>query len=131
MPEGNAFLKSQSWRKFLGWLEDTLDNPDVILALSPESSQGASCIDMVGTFAGFRPPTDNAEHRACAQIIISVFYNAGLINMKIGRSEETALLKAVIVGNYEIAMMLLDHGAGHAPCVIPLFLIRELLFGTT
>ena len=130
MPEGNGLLKSQSWRKLLGWLEDNLDNPDAILALSPESSQGASCINMVGTLAGFRPHTDNAEYRACAQIIIEVFYNAGLINMKIGRSEETALLKAVIVSNYEIAKMLLHHGAGHPPCVIPFFFIRELLFGT-
>ena len=50
--------------------------------------------------------------------------------MKIGRSQDTALLRAVTVGNFEIADMLLDHGAVHPPCVIPFFFTRELLFGT-
>ena len=63
-------------------------------------------------------------------IICRVFYQHGLINLKIGRSQDTALLRAVTVGNYEIAEMLLDHGAGHPPCVIPFFFILELLFGT-
>ena len=132
MPDpGNGFCKNQHWRSLLGWLEENANNPDLILALSEERSQGAPCINLVGTLAGLRPTThENPEHRACAEILVAAFYKAGRINLKIGRSEETALLKAVTVGNFEIASMLLDHGAGHPPCVIPFFFVPEFLFGT-
>ena len=50
--------------------------------------------------------------------------------MKLGRHRETALLKAAATGNIEVGAMLLEYGAGHSPCVIPFFFIRELLFGT-
>ena len=132
MPEpGNGFCKNQHWRSLLAWLQENANNPDPITALSLEVSQGASKVNVLGALSGFRPTADDKpEHRACAQIIVTVFYKAGLINLKIGKSEETALLKAVTVGNFEIASMLLDHGAGHPPCIIPFFFIRELLFGT-
>ena len=132
MPEpGNRLLKDQQWQSLLAWLQTNANDLHLITALSPEVSQGASKVNVFGTMSGVRPTTDDKpEHRACAQIIVIVFYKAGLINLKIGKSEETALLKAVTVGNHEIASMLLDHGAGHPPCVIPFFFIRELLFGT-
>ena len=104
------------------------DDIDAITAISPAVSQGASKVNLLGTLAGFRPAKGNDTHQACAVILVKKFYEAGLINLRIGRSDETALLKAVTTGNYEIASMLFEHGAGHPPCVIPLFFIRELIF---
>ena len=130
MPEpANTMLKSGQWDDLLEWLQDNSHDTIAITATSLLSSQWAK-VNLLGSLGGFRPAWGNSAHQACAEIIIKIFYQAGLINMKIGRSEETALLKAVTVGNYEIAQMLLDHGAGHPPCVIPFFFIRELLFGT-
>ena len=106
------------------------DDIDAITAISPAVSQGASKVNLLGTLAGFRPAKGNDAHQACAVILVRIVYEAGLINLRIGRSNETALLKAVTVGNYEMASMLFEYGAGHPPCVIPFFFIRELLFGT-
>ena len=58
-----------------------------------------------------------------------MFYQHELINLKIGRSQDTALLRAVTVGNYEIAEMLLDQGAGHPPLCYPR-LFPSFLFGS-
>ena len=131
MPEpANTLIKEKQWSQLLAWLTDHIDDIDAITVVSPYSTQGTCKICLLGTLAGFRPLFGAVEHRQCAEIIVKTFYDAGLINLRIGRSDETALMKAVTIGNYEVAALLFEYGAGHSPCVIPFFFIRELLFGT-
>ena len=135
MPDpANAMVKAKHWQSLLQWLSDNAHDPGLILAVSERQEEPfPSEIHLLGSMSGFRPTGQkDFEHRACAAIIMRVFCNHGLIDLKVGRTEDTALLRAVCYGNFEIAEMLLEHGAGHPPCVIPFFLLfmRELLFGT-
>ena len=125
-------VKAKNWQSLLQWLSGNAHDPGLILVVSERQEEPfPSEIHLLGSMSGFRPTGQNDfDHMACAAIICRVFYDHGLINVRVGKSQDTALLGAVCVGNYEIAEMLLDHGAGHPPCVIPFFFIRELLFGT-
>ena len=135
MPEpANSLTKGELWRGLLKWLIDNKDDPDLFLAVSDRMPgvQGPSEVHALGTMAGFRLTGLDGDdhHRACALIVCRRFYERGLINLQIGRSQDTALLRAVTVGNFEIAQMLLDHDAGHPLCVIPFLFTREFLFVT-
>ena len=133
MPDpANAMVKAKHWQSLLQWLSDNAHDPGLILAVSEKQEWPLpSEIHLLGSLSGSRPTGQNDfDHMACAAIICRVFYDHGLINLIVGKSQDTALLRAVNVGNYEIAEMLLDHGAGHPPCVIPFLFTRELLFVT-
>ena len=131
MPDpANAMVKAKNWQSLLQWLSDNAHDPGLILVVS-ERQEEPFPSEILGSLSGFRPTGQiDFDHMACTAIICRVFYDHGLINLIVGKSQDTALLRAVNVGNYEIAYMLLDHGAGHPPCVIPFFFIREYLFGT-
>ena len=125
MPEpANTMLKSGQWDDLLEWLQDNSHDTIAITATSLLSSQWAK-VNLLGSLGGFRPAWGNSAHQACAEIIIKIFYQAGLINMKIGKSEETALLKACCTANYEVAAMLLEYGSGQAPLCYPLVFYPE------
>ena len=103
------------WDDLLQWLLANMGDRSRITATSPDSAP-QSRVNMLASLAGFRPAQGGSyAHRAAANIIVRVFYEEGLINMKVGKSSETALLKAVVTGNFEIAALLLEFGAGKTP----------------
>ena len=128
LPIGIKMIKDQEWASLLKWLKLKLeDDPDCITATSHDDDPAprANCL---GSMGGFRPVAGCAlsDHRECALIIIECFYRAGLINMKIGKSRDTALMRCVAGGNIEFATMLLQWGAGIPPWFLSGLLIRKL-----
>ena len=97
------------------------DDPDAITATSEDDDQSMQRMNMLSTLAAFRPNYGGGNaliHKEVACMIIKLFYDAGLINMRHGRSRTTAFITACASGNIEIAEILLEFGAG-----IPLRLI--------
>ena len=125
MPHGNGWLKDHEWRSVLNWMDKKLaeDDPNGITATS-EDDDPLSRVNLLGTLAAFRPNAGGTNHLAHQEVacrIIKAFYDAGLINMRLGKDGATALLKAAACGNIEIAALLLEYGAG-----IPLWLLSGL-----
>ena len=121
-------IKDQAWASLRTWLYDMLENdPRAITATSPDDHRQAR-VNCLGSLSGFRPDagTDSSAHKECALIIVTAFYREGLMNLKLGKSRDTALLKCVSVANIEIASMLLQWGAGIPPWFLSGLLIRNL-----
>ena len=121
MPEPDStMLKEQQYGDLLQWLKDNADDTVAITAtgIAPK-------VNLLGTLGSVRPAWGNDAHRACAEIIVKIFYLAGLINLKLGKSDETALLKACCHANYEMASMLLEYGSGQAPLCYSLVFYPE------
>ena len=128
LPIGIKMIKDHEWASLLKWLHAKLeDDPGCITATSPDDHQQAR-VNCLGSMSGFRPDagTDSSAHKECALIIVTAFYREGLINLKLGKSRDTALLKCVGVANIEIASMLLQWGAGIPPWFLSGLLIRNL-----
>ena len=126
MPEpAHTLLKEQQWDALMAWLIANAADLVAITATSPDVSQ-QSKVNLLGTLAQKRPARrhDHA-HQACASFIVAAFYKVGLINMRLGKSHETALLKACSTGNFEIAALLLEHGSGQAPLCYSLVFYPE------
>ena len=103
------------WDDLLQWLLANMGDRSRITATSPDSAPQAR-VNLLSTCAGFRPVHGGSyAHRASVNIIVRVLYEEGFIDMKVGKSYETALLKAVVTGNYEVAALLREHGAGKTP----------------
>ena len=124
MPEpANTYIKGEKWSVLLRWLIANKDEPDLLLVVSAQmpDPRGPSEVHTLGTLAGFRPTgrDDDDHHRACALIICRRYHERGLINLKIGRSQDTALLRAVTVGNYEIAEMFARSRCRPSPLCYP------------
>ena len=123
LPAANAWVKDHEWVSVIRWFErKRSDNdPGAILATTDDDADPER-VNLLGTLAAFRPDVGfgrgQTSHAEAAALIIKAFYNAGLINMRLGKHRETALLKAASTGNFEIAALLLEYGAG-----IPLWLL--------
>ena len=115
-------LKDHEWVSVKLWLVKKLtDDPDGITATSADDDHSMPRMNMLSTLAAFRPNYGGGNaliHKEVACMIIKLFYDAGLINMRLGRSRTTAFIMACAAGNIEIAELLLEFGAG-----IPLRLI--------
>ena len=124
LPPANQWLKFHEWASVTKWIGDKRADNDSggILATSEDDDHPTERVNLLGTLAAFRPDVGlgraQKSHAEAAALIIKAFYNAGLINMRLGRHRETALLKAASIGNLEIAALLLEYGAG-----IPLWLL--------
>ena len=128
MPHGNDMIKKQEWGSLLRWLNKKLEeDPGCILATSPDTCKEGRQ-NLLGTLGGFRPDvgSDQSDHKECALLIVRRFYRAGLLNMKVTRSKQTALLNCIAKGNIEVASLLLQWGAGFPPWFLPGRLIRIL-----
>jgi hypothetical protein len=123
LPKANGWVKDHEWVSVIRWIEGKRsdNDPCAILATS-EDDANPERVNLLGTLAAFRPDVGlgraQKSHAEAAALIIKAFYNAGLINMRLGKHRETALLKAASCGNMEIAVLLLEYGAG-----IPLWLL--------
>ena len=123
LPAANACCKNHEWVSIVKWIERQREenNGAGILATSGDEDDPER-VNLLGTLAGWRPDQGlgraKKEHALASALIVKAFYNAGMINMRIGKQRETALLKAASTGNIEIAMLLLEFGAG-----IPLWLL--------
>ena len=123
LPAANARVKDHEWVSIVKWIERQReeDNAAAILATSADDADPER-VNLLGTLASWRPDQGlgraKKDHAVASAAIVKAFYNAGMINMRIGKQRETALLKAASTGNIEIAMLLLEFGAG-----IPLWLL--------
>jgi hypothetical protein len=126
MPEpAHSMLENHQWDDLLAWLHANATDLVAITATSPDVSQ-MSKVNLLGTLGQKRPAQrQDYAHQACASFIVAAFYKAGLINMRLGKSHETALLKACSTGNFEIAALLLEHGSGQAPLCYSLVFYPE------
>ena len=125
MPGANKLLKEHEWASVLNWLrEKREEDAGGITATSKDDDPDGPRQNLLCTAAQFRPlgqGKPSAEHQASVLHIVRSFYAAGLINMRIGKHRETALLRAAGVGNLEVGALLLEYGAG-----IPLWLLSGL-----
>ena len=122
LPGANKMLQDQMWVSVIKWIQDMegFGRADAITATSPDQCQQPRT-NLLCTLAQHRPNVGGGviiEHQAAAATIVRKFHDAGLINMRIGKNHETALLRAASVGNMEVAWLLLEYGAG-----IPLWLL--------
>ena len=121
VPGANDMLKDQEYASVAQWIQrKEVEDPDGITATSEDDHRPPK-LNLLGTLASMRPNLGGstaAAHKEAACLIVKAFYDAGLINMRLGRDGGTAFLKAAACGNMEIAALLLEYGAG-----IPLWLI--------
>ena len=122
VPKGNVYLKELAYDSLKRWLMNKLaDDPGAITATSPDDDANMPRLNLLSTLAMFRPNYGGGNaliHKEVACMIIKLFYEAGLINMRLSRNRTTAFIMACAAGNIEIAELLLEYGAG-----IPLWLI--------
>jgi len=126
MPYGNGLIKEQAWTSLLRWLNEKADaDPAAIIATSDDTCE-AGRQNMLCSVGGFRPDvgSDRSDHKECCLIIIQHFYRAGMMNMKVTKSKQTALLNCIAKGNIEVATLLLQWGAGFPPWFLPGRFIR-------
>jgi len=128
LPCAIQWLKEQEWDSVSNWMQVTWDQGDAddITATSDDTDPSPRN-NMLGSLASFRPTSRHGQksHQKVSLRIIAAFYDAGLINLKLGKHRETALLKAAACGNIEIARLLLEHGAGIPRWLLPGLFIRN------
>ena len=121
-PGGNGLIKAHEYASLKRWLVNKMrDDPGAITATSDDDDERMPRMNLLSALASFRPNygAGNASiHKQVAYMIVRLFYDAGLINMRTTRSRTTAFITACASGNIEIAEILLEFGAG-----IPLRLI--------
>ena len=125
LPAANKWLRDHEWVSVNRWIQKKRaeGDPGGITATSEDDGQMPR-VNLLGTLAAFRPVAGGGAQKAHQEVscrIIKAFYDAGLINMRLGKDGATALLKAAACGNIEIAALLLEYGAG-----IPLWLLFGL-----
>ena len=128
VPGANRSLKDHEWVSVYRWLQDKLDDGDASgITATSEDTDPFPRMNMLGSLASFRPTSRHGQksHQKVSLRIIAAFYDAGLINLKLGKHRETALLKAAACGNIEIARLLLEHGAGIPRWLLPGLFIRN------
>ena len=125
LPPANKWLKDHEYVSVNAWIQEKLNDGDSKgITATSEDDDHLPRVNLLGTLAAFRPNAGGGTHKAHQEVscrIIKAFYDAGLINMRLGKDGATALLKAAACGNIEIAALLLEYGAG-----IPLWLLSGL-----
>ena len=115
---GNIFVKNKEWGALLQWLDDHKTDYHLVTMTTLDTDVPPRS-NMLASLASFcKVDAYNESHRRASAALILAFYNAGLINMKMGASRDTALLRGVSIANYSVCSQLLEFGAG-----IPLLVI--------
>ena len=121
---GNKFTKAGESDLLAIWLFD-LENlseaefVDAITATTKDADSPPRC-NLLATLA-FSKLTyeDCLDYVRASAVITRVFYREGLVNLQLGKHHDTAFLRACTQGNYVMARLLLEYGAGVPLLVIP------------
>ena len=116
---GVAFAKGKDWVELDRWVANATDLE--IMRIDHDDAQPVPRNHLLATCSRYAGPpqgTTSLEHLRATAAVIAVFQNQGLIDLKFGKSEETALCVAGAQGNIVMAERLLQAGASTLPSVI-------------
>ena len=88
-----------------------------MITATTEDADDLNRINLLSTLAVTRPVAGSSLelHKKVTLLLVKAFYDDGIINMRVGRNRYTAFLAACSQGNFEIAEVLLEWGAGFSP----------------
>ena len=118
---GNKFAKAGEWDLLAIWLFGLSEAEfvDAITATTADADSPPRC-NLLATLASFKLTyEDDQDYVRASAVIVRVFYREGLVNMQLGKNLDTAFLRACAGGNYVMARLLLEYGAGVPLLVIP------------
>jgi hypothetical protein len=118
LPKANSLLKDRAYDSVLRWAQEHCDSGLAkMITATTEDADDLNRINLLSTLAVTRPVAGSSLelHKKVTLLLVKAFYDDGIINMRVGRNRYTAFLAACSQGNFEIAEVLLEWGAGFSP----------------
>ena len=118
LPKANSLLKDRAYDSVLRWAQDHIDSGLArMITATTEDADDLNRMNLLSTLAITRPVAGCSLelHKKVTLLLVKAFYDDGIINMRVGRNRDTAFLAACSQGNFEIAEVLLEWGAGFSP----------------
>ena len=114
VPKANKWLKDRAYDSVLKWLKEQLQEAPEFITATTADDDDMERVNLLSTLASNRPDVGASAgiHKEVTLILVKAFYADGVINMRVGKNRSTAFLDACGQGNFEIAEVLLERGAG-------------------